>query len=92
MEVQTSRFGPVDVDASRIIEFPRGILGFPKYKSYVLIQPEADATREGDRGDDTGSADPGWSASDCLSCGGHRDVPFLSAGRDVGSAVASRST
>src|ERR1043166_6198078 len=44
MEVQTSRFGPVEVDESRIINFPRGILGFPRYKSYVLIQPEADAT------------------------------------------------
>ena len=44
MQVQTSRFGPVDVDESRIIQFPRGILGFPKFKGYVLIQPEADAT------------------------------------------------
>jgi len=44
MEVLTSRFGPVDVDASRIIEFPRGILGFPKYRGYVLIQPEADSS------------------------------------------------
>lgn len=44
MEVKTSRFGPVEVDESRIIRFPRGILGFPRHKSYVLIQPEADAT------------------------------------------------
>ena len=44
MEVQTSRFGPVQVDADRVIQFPRGILGFPRFKSYVLIQPEADAT------------------------------------------------
>src|SRR5205809_1850908 len=44
MEVQTSRFGPVEVDESRIINFPRGILGFPKYRGYLLIQPEADST------------------------------------------------
>jgi flagellar assembly factor FliW len=44
MIVQTSRFGPVDVDADRIINFGRGILGFPKYSRYVLIQPEADST------------------------------------------------
>jgi flagellar assembly factor FliW len=44
MEIQTSRFGPMEVDDSRIIQFPRGILGFPKYKDYVLIQPEADST------------------------------------------------
>ena len=44
MIVQTSRFGAVEVDATRIITFGRGILGFPQYKSYVLIQPEEDAT------------------------------------------------
>jgi flagellar assembly factor FliW len=41
MIVQTSRFGPVDVDQERVITFPRGILGFPKYQQYVLIQPDA---------------------------------------------------
>src|SRR5215217_4073697 len=44
MIVQTSRFGSVEVDAERIISFARGILGFPKYRQYVLIQPEADST------------------------------------------------
>ncbi|HVT80493.1 MAG TPA: flagellar assembly protein FliW [Phycisphaerae bacterium] len=44
MIVQTSRFGAVEVDATRIISFGRGILGFPKYKDYVLIEPEADST------------------------------------------------
>jgi flagellar assembly factor FliW len=44
MIVQTSRFGPVEVDESRVITFGRGILGFPKYGKYVLIQPEPDAT------------------------------------------------
>ncbi len=44
MIVQTSRFGAVDVDQERIITFGRGILGFPKYKRYVLIQPEPEST------------------------------------------------
>ena len=44
MIIQTSRFGPVDVDDTRIITFPRGILGFPTHKAYVLIQPEYDST------------------------------------------------
>jgi flagellar assembly factor FliW len=42
--VQTSRFGPVEVDETRMIQFPRGILGFPQHKEYVLIQPEVDST------------------------------------------------
>jgi flagellar assembly factor FliW len=38
MLIKTSRFGEVDVDQSRIITFPKGMLGFPKYKQYVLIE------------------------------------------------------
>src|SRR3954469_11436376 len=44
MNVQTSRFGSVEVEEDRVISFARGILGFPQYKNYVLIQPEADST------------------------------------------------
>src|SRR5512137_2745171 len=38
MIVQTSRFGAVEVDESRLIRFPRGILGFPENHGYALIQ------------------------------------------------------
>jgi flagellar assembly factor FliW len=38
MEIETSRFGPLDVDETRIITFPKGLLGFPKYTQYVLIE------------------------------------------------------
>ena len=38
MLIETSRFGPLDVDESRIITFPKGLLGFPKYQQYVLIE------------------------------------------------------
>ena len=44
MRVHTSRFGSVEVDQDRVITFTRGILGFPKYRQYVLIQPEPEAT------------------------------------------------
>jgi flagellar assembly factor FliW len=44
MIVHTSRFGAVEVDEDRVITFARGILGFPKYGRYALIQPEPDAT------------------------------------------------
>ncbi|MCE9590139.1 MAG: flagellar assembly protein FliW [Planctomycetes bacterium] len=44
MLIQTSRFGQVEVDDSRIITFSKGILGFPAYKRYVLIEPAQDAT------------------------------------------------
>lgn len=38
MWIETSRFGRVDVDESRTITFPRGLLGFPRYTRYVLIE------------------------------------------------------
>ena len=40
MNVQTTRFGVVDVDENRIITFPAGLLGFPSSKHYALLQPD----------------------------------------------------
>lgn len=42
MNVQTTRFGTVQVDDNRIIHFPTGLLGFSSYKDYVLLQPDDD--------------------------------------------------
>ncbi len=42
MFVNTSRFGQVEVDDHRIIHFPKGMLGFPKYTKFALIQPSDD--------------------------------------------------
>ncbi len=44
MIVNTSRFGQVEVDGQRVITFQKGILGFPRYKRYVLIQPAEDSS------------------------------------------------
>ncbi len=38
MIVQTSRFGPLEVDESRLVTFERGILGFPDTQEYALVQ------------------------------------------------------
>jgi len=38
MIIETSRFGPLEVDESRLIHFPKGILGFPDQHDYALIQ------------------------------------------------------
>ncbi len=39
MNVNTSRFGTIEVDDQRVITFPKGLLGFPRFKRYVLIEP-----------------------------------------------------
>ena len=44
MLINTSRFGPVDVDETRIITFTKGVLGFPKYRQYVLIEAGQDSS------------------------------------------------
>lgn len=38
MIIETSRFGPMDVDEQRLITFEQGILGFPDHHDYALIQ------------------------------------------------------
>jgi flagellar assembly factor FliW len=38
MEIQSSRFGVLNVDERRIIQFPQGLLGFPNHKRFALIQ------------------------------------------------------
>ena len=38
MEIVTSRFGTLNVDYERIITFSKGLLGFPDYTRYALIQ------------------------------------------------------
>lgn len=43
MNVETTRFGTVEVDEDRIITVPAGLLGFASYKSYALLQPNDDA-------------------------------------------------
>ncbi len=43
MNVETTRFGVVDVDESRIITFPTGLLGFSSFTRYALLQPDEDA-------------------------------------------------
>ncbi len=38
MIIKTSRFGQLEVDQERLIDFEEGILGFPKQQKYALIQ------------------------------------------------------
>ena len=42
MNVQTTRFGTVEVDADRIITFPAGLLGFSEHTRFALLQPDED--------------------------------------------------
>lgn len=40
MNVQTTRFGTVDVDAGRIMTFRAGLLGFASFTRFALLQPD----------------------------------------------------
>lgn len=42
MLIETTRFGPVEIDESRIIRFRDGILGFPDRQRFALIQTSND--------------------------------------------------
>ncbi len=38
MEIETTRFGRLNVDDERVMKFPRGLLGFPNHTDFALIQ------------------------------------------------------
>ncbi len=38
MEIESTRFGRLEVDNERIITFPNGLLGFPDHARFALIQ------------------------------------------------------
>ncbi len=38
MKIETTRFGTIEVDDNRVIDFPWGIPGFENIKKYVLIE------------------------------------------------------
>ncbi len=43
MQIKTSRFGELEVDESRLLQFSKGILGFPEQHRYALIQTGRDS-------------------------------------------------
>lgn len=42
MLIETTRFGPIDVDETKIITFKEGLLGFPQHHKFALIQGSPD--------------------------------------------------
>jgi flagellar assembly factor FliW len=42
MLIETTRFGTVEIDGSRIIRFNDGVLGFPNHRRYALIETNVD--------------------------------------------------
>lgn len=43
MRIATTRFGEIDIDPDRIITFPRGFVGFPSWRRFVLL-PHRDSS------------------------------------------------
>lgn len=40
VQIQTARFGEVEVARDRIIRFPRGLVGLPEAQQFVFLHPE----------------------------------------------------
>ncbi|MDB9823451.1 flagellar assembly protein FliW [Deltaproteobacteria bacterium] len=36
--IKTTRFGEIEIDESRVIHFSEGLLGFPEYKDYIILE------------------------------------------------------
>jgi len=37
MNIETTRFGTLEIDAQKVIGFPQGLIGFPEEKSFVMV-------------------------------------------------------
>ncbi|MBI9016607.1 MAG: flagellar assembly protein FliW [Phycisphaerae bacterium] len=44
MRVNTTRFGEIEIDQQRIMNFPKGVLGFPDNSLYALLQTNNDGS------------------------------------------------
>ncbi|MCK4872230.1 MAG: flagellar assembly protein FliW [Phycisphaerales bacterium] len=42
MNVETTRFGTVEIEDDRVITFPNGLLGFAAYRRFCLLRPNDD--------------------------------------------------
>jgi flagellar assembly factor FliW len=40
MQIETTRFGTVEVDDSRLLHFSAGLLGFGRVRQFALLQPD----------------------------------------------------
>ena len=40
MKVRTTRFGEVEIDPTRLLVFPHGLLGFARFRTFALLQPD----------------------------------------------------
>jgi flagellar assembly factor FliW len=43
MKVLTARFGELEIADGRVIDFPLGLLGFPEFKRWILLQASAES-------------------------------------------------
>ncbi|GJL57150.1 MAG: flagellar assembly factor FliW [Nitrospirales bacterium] len=43
MKIQTSRFGMLDVSDDTLLTFPCGLIGFPAFRRFVVLDPPEDA-------------------------------------------------
>lgn len=42
MRIATTRFGEIEVDEGKLLHFAEGLLGFPRYKRFALVQTSQD--------------------------------------------------
>jgi len=43
MQVRTTRFGAIEIAEDRVINFARGLLGFPEHRRFCLLEPAEDS-------------------------------------------------
>ncbi|MDE2599182.1 MAG: flagellar assembly protein FliW [Rhodocyclaceae bacterium] len=45
LKIMTSRYGEIEVDADKVIEFPQGLAGFEALRRFAFLHPESDSPK-----------------------------------------------
>ncbi|MBN1903849.1 MAG: flagellar assembly protein FliW [Deltaproteobacteria bacterium] len=43
MNIKTSRFGDIEIDKGRVIQFTEGLIGFPDEREYIVMEHRSDS-------------------------------------------------
>jgi flagellar assembly factor FliW len=86
MQLEGTRFGDIDLDDAKTIVFPRGLIGFPEARRYVLLERPGQPVAWLQSLDVPGLAFPVIDGS--AVAGTYPDPPAAKLARDAGLATA----
>jgi flagellar assembly factor FliW len=91
VQINTSRFGTLDVDKEELITFSEGLLGFPDLKEFIIIEHPGGPFQWIQSADDANVAfptlDPAWAKNEYSARLEDADLKMLNLGPEGGDII-----